>query len=156
MFINFAKSKRERNTDDEGDDDDDEMDDSGSEDESELSENKLDGEKNQQIRVNLPSLDKNDTTGFDSIKNHFNSLKKSKHIRKTSSAKSQHRRQSTRSRKSQRSTLRRSISNGDNGFTNLAYEIEFKNSDACEFPMQENSQDTTNSFNEDGEYFSKC
>ena len=112
---------------------------------------------NQQIRVNLPSsLDKNDSNGFDSIKNHFNSLKKSKHIRKTSSAKSHHRRQSTRSKKSQHSILHRSISNSNNGFTNLAYEIEFKNSDACEFQMQENSQDSTNSFNEDGEFFSKC
>lgn len=103
-----------------------------------------------EIRVNLPPLDKNEK--FDSIKNHFNSLKKSKHIRKTSSAKSQHRRQSTRSRRSQRSSVRHNITNGDAGFTNLAYEIEYKNSDACEFPVN----DTNNSFNEDGDYFSRC
>jgi ABC-type multidrug transport system ATPase subunit len=153
VFINFAKSKRERGNSDEDDDEDDEEDDeSVTEDENEMN-NKLENENTNQIRVNLPTpIDKNETSRFDSIKNHFNSLKKSKHIRKTSSAKSQHRRQSTRSRKS----IRNSISNGDAGFTNLAYEIEFKNSDACEFPMQESAQDTTNSFNEDGEYFSKC
>lgn len=127
-----------------------------SENDSELCDKDLNNdESNQQIRVNLPPLDKNENTKFDSIKNHFNSLKKSKHIRKTSSAKSQHRRQSTRSRKSQKST-RNSISNGDTGFTNLAYEIEFKNSDACEFRLQDTSNDNNNSFNEDGDYFSKC
>ena len=101
-----------------------------------------------QMRVNLSGigvdespltdLTMNDSAAFSSIKNHFNSLKKSsRHIRKTSSAKSQNRKQSqrsTRSRKSQRSkasSRRRSSVMGDVGFSNLAYEIEFKNSYAC-------------------------
>ena len=46
---------------------------------------------------------------------------------------------------------------GSNGeFVNLAYEIEFKNSDECELPIQESSQDLTTSINEEGEFFSKC
>lgn len=122
---------------------------------------------NGQIRVNIPPLDgtdipdalNNDTPTFESIKNHFNSLKKSRHIRKTSSAKSQHRKPSTRSRKSQlsrSSSKRRSGMNNSGGYNNLAYEIEYKNSEACELPIQESSQDLTTSINEDGEYFSKC
>ncbi len=152
VFINFAKSKRGSENDDEVD----EMNESESEDEIEIGGNKLDDEIDEQIRVNFRALNRNNTIGFDSIKNHFNSLKKSKHIRKTSSAKSHQKRQSIRSKNSQKSSLKRSISNCDNGFTNLAYEIEFKNSSACEFPLQENFYDKTNSFNEDGEYFSKC
>ncbi len=49
------------------------------------------------------------------------------------------------------------VINGDSVFTNLAYEIEYKNSDACEVPQEhEQPGDLTTSFNEDGEYFSRC
>jgi hypothetical protein len=101
----------------------------------------------------------NDNPTFESIKNHFNSLKKSRHSRKTSSAKSINRNQSIRSKKSRKSSRssskRASISEG--GFTNLAYEIEYKNSDACDLPIQESSSvNLTNSFNEEGEIFSRC
>lgn len=134
----------------------------------------LEKEDSNQMRVNLSGiggadespltdLTMNDSAAFSSIKNHFNSLKKSsRHIRKTSSAKSQNRKQSqrsTRSRKSQRSkasSRRRSSVMGDVGFSNLAYEIEFKNSDACQLPIQESPQDLSTSYNEDGEYFSRC
>ena len=44
----------------------------------------------------------------------------------------------------------------DSGYNNLAFEIEYKNSDAYELPTQESFQDLTTSINEDGEYFSKC
>lgn len=121
------------------------------------------------------TLNMNDTPTFESIKNHFNSLKKSsRHIRKTSSAKSQDFKKSQKSRMSQKSRTsskrRRGPSGGgeqcgsgcddsapsSGGFPNLAYEIEFKNSDECELPIQESSQDLTTSINEDGEFFSKC
>lgn len=112
----------------------------------------------------LDSNNINDTPTFESIKNHFNSMKKSKHIRKTSSAKSQDFKKSQKTRASQKSRSsskqrKRSEQNMEEisgGFTNLAYEIEFKNSDECELPIQESSQDLTTSINEDGEYFSKC
>lgn len=159
VFINFAKTSNE--SDIEGEDFDDE------ENQDERQEEVDIGKNCAQIGVPIDSLDINnlsDTPTFESIKQHFNSLKKSRHIRKTSSAKSQDFKQAHRLRKSLKSrssTKQRRTSKQDNqedegGFTNLAYEIEYKNSDECEVPIQEASQDLTMSIIEDGEFFSKC
>lgn len=179
VFINFAKSSdSDRDSDEEEEDEEaeevvEEVDESVDADEYDVNEDKMlekTTDDSNQIRVNvsgigvdespLTDLTINDSAAFASIKNHFNSLKKtSRHIRKTSSAKSQSRKQSTRSRKSQRSkasSKRRSSVSGDAGFSNLAYEIEYKNSDACDAPIQESPQDLSTSINEDGEYFSRC
>jgi hypothetical protein len=191
VFINFAKSQRDSDDEDDkiqnGEDNDDDDDEIGDE-EGSISEQELDAENDlndtkvvvdnslkdlnnqNQVRVNGSNMDEfnisespiNDAATLATIKSHFNSLKKSRHIRKTSSAKSQHRKQSQRSRKSQKSIRSRSSTkrrngneNGEVGFTNLAYEIEYKNSDAYELPMHESFQDSSTSINEDGEYFSK-
>jgi hypothetical protein len=152
VFINFAKSQRGKETDDEDEETKGEKDD-------EEYKNEMDSDRKivDEIRVDIPNEDmintnKADIPTFESIKNHFNSLKKSRHIRKTSSAKSQ---QSIKSNKSLNKKAA-SINENSGGFSNLAYEIEFKNSDECELPMQESSQDLTTSINEDGEYFSRC
>ena len=84
-----------------------------------------------------------------------------KHIRKTSSAKSQDFKRSQKSRKSVKSRLstKQGAKNDEQvieGYPNLAYEIEYKNSDECDVPIQESSHDLTTSINDDGEYFSKC
>lgn len=188
MFINFAKSSRdeELSDEDEFDEDDEKMsnDDVENSEADDPAKSKLDDEAADDmcqkaepatvatttttittttINTSTCGLDcsnMNDTPTFESIKNHFNSLKKSRHIRKTSSAKSQDFKkcQKTRmSQKSRSSSKRRRTAHGEPvGIANLAYEIEFKNSDECELPIQESSQDLTTSINEDGEYFSKC
>jgi hypothetical protein len=184
VFINFAKTQRGKDSDDE---DEDEMEEDGDSNSNNGDENayynqrelkNINGEKNlntDQITVNIPTQESrfdspitdeinNHTPSFESIKNHFNSFKKKGHIRKTSSAKSMQRKQSTRSRKSEisrSSSKRRKDVNESGGFNNLAYEIEFKNSDSYppyqyDVSMQEASHDLTTSLNEDGEYFSRC
>jgi hypothetical protein len=178
VFINFAKSSTKSSESDPedsfGPDSDQDLDENQNEDDS-IFETDLD--KKDTIKMDLPldrdiwphvndnmtnqtNVNMNDTPTFESIKNHFNSLKKSRHIRKTSSAKSQDFKQSMNSRKSLRSRSssirqRKSI-NEEGGYNNLAYEIEYKNSDAYEFPIQESSHDLTTSINEDGEYYSRC
>jgi hypothetical protein len=190
VFINFAKTQRGKDSEDEDDDDEIEEADgdatSNNGDENTYYDNnqrELKSMKNDtnninsdQITVNIPPIDprfdsritddlNNHTPTFESIKNHFNSLKKKGHIRKTSSAKSMQRKQSTRSRKSEMSrssSKRRRVANDSGGgYNNLAYEIEFKNSDSYppyqyDISMQEASHDLTTSINEDGEYFSRC
>lgn len=185
VFINFAKTQRGKDSDDE---DDDEMEEDGDSNSNNGDENAYynqrelknidDRGKNlntDQITVNIPTQESrfdslitdeinNHTPSFESIKNHFNSFKKKGHIRKTSSAKSMQRKQSTRSRKSEMSrssSKRRKDVNESGGYNNLAYEIEFKNSDSYppyqyDVSMQEASHDLTTSLNEDGEYFSRC
>ena len=189
VFINFAKTQRGKDSDNDDDEDDEDVDEEDADANSnnngddtnyynERELKNLDHPPTDQIRVNIPPLDTrtgspltdldNHTPTFESIKNHFNSFKKKGHIRKTSSAKSMQRKQSQRSRKSQisrRSSVKAARQDNENesgGFNNLAYEIEFKNSDACYPPyqydisLQEASHDLTTSINEDGEYFSRC
>ncbi len=95
---------------------------------------------------------------LESIKNHFNSLKKSRHIRKTSSAKSVNHHQSLRSRKSSqrsRTGSRHRPSISDGGFTNLAYEVEYRNSDAGDLAIREAYANIDCTLNEADE-FSRC
>nr|UOU03310.1 ATP-binding cassette subfamily A1-like 3 [Brachionus rubens] len=178
VFINFAKSS---NDSDEENDEEESVDNEEDLNESYTSFEMNDKTNSQEleIRANMNEepeakiIDNiennlNDTPNFESIKQHFNSLKKSRHIRKTSSAKSQDFKQSTRSRKSIKSIKSKSSNrqrklskydddNGEEGgFTNLAYEVEFKNSDQCELPIAEASHDLTSSIEEEGEFFSKC
>jgi hypothetical protein len=161
VFINFAKSQRGKDSEDE--EDYEQNDDAYYDEEEEETTNQIEQINEKPISnmndLQLGSLESsnnkmsNDNPTFESIKNHFNSLKKSRHSRKTSSAKSVNRNQSLRSRKSRKSnasSMSKRASISEAGFTNLAYEIEFKNSDACDLP------NLTNSFNEDGEIFSRC
>lgn len=124
------------------------------------------------IEISSNPLNSSNMPTFESIKNHLNSLKKSRHIRKTSSANSQDFRKSQKTRMSQKSKSSQSKkkdfhihktddnidarSSEEYGFKNLAYEIEYKNSENCDIQIQESSHDLTTSINEDGEYFSKC
>lgn len=174
VFINFAKSSYDT---DEDDEDEESEDNENYEEELDYEQDNMNRKEFEnelnQVKVNLPPLNVNvvannpldnnnlnDTPTFESIKEHFNSLKKSKHIRKTSSAKSQDFKQSQRSRKSLKSrgsSKKRRSSNQetDAGFTNLAYEIEYKNSEECELPIQDYLQDITCSITEEGDFFSK-
>lgn len=190
VFINFAKSGTKDSDDEDSDDMDDEIyDDEEIEDDNSSFDNELgvpvDEKKmpvidENEIRVNLPPLDGNvspidadqydrDTpTTFEAIKQHFNSLKKSRHIRKTSSAKSQDfKRSLRRSQRSRSASIKQrksiteqtsfnGVAEGDdyteveqrmeNGYRNLAFE-------ETEAPIQE---DLTMSITEDGEYYSRC
>lgn len=171
VFINFAKSQHGKDSDDEYDEEDEDFDGS-----SEPGEDPFDNEKKKEEANNnnnptstempehkismssdVPNQQAatNDQSTLESIKNHFNSLKKSRHIRKTSSAKSVNRHQSLRSRKSSQTNSRHRPSASDGGFTNLAYEVEFRNSAACDLPIQETPSQFNNSFNEFDEY-SRC
>nr|QNH67915.1 ATP-binding cassette transporter subfamily A member 1-like protein X3 [Brachionus plicatilis] len=176
VFINFAKSTSDSESDlEEEENTEEDLNESYS-----TFYDEKDG-KNQviEIKANLteeaPNLENNavetmlnDTPNFESIKQHFNSLKKSRHIRKTSSAKSQDFKQSQQTRKSiksvrsKSSTRQRKLSRYDDdtgeegGFTNLAYEVEFKNSDQYEIQTDEQSHDINSTIEEEGEYFSKC
>ncbi|CAF1017355.1 unnamed protein product, partial [Brachionus calyciflorus] len=178
VFINFAKSSNDSESeseDEQGNDEEQSLNESYSSFNSHV--NKKSNSQEIEIRANMGEehdtkiidhleTNLNDTPNFESIKQHFNSLKKSRHIRKTSSAKSQDFKKSQRSRKSVKSIRSKSSNkqrklskydddNGEEGgFTNLAYEIEFKNSDHCEIPIHEITQDY--SIDEEGEYFSKC
>ena len=167
MFINFAKTQRGKDSEDEFDPDEEFE---GSENGDNYYEEKKSDSRDSvtistvehQLRISMPEERMaTDNPTFESIKNHFNSLKKSRHSRKTSSAKSVNRNQSLRSKKSRKSSQRSRSSSkrasvSEGGFTNLAYEIEFKNSDAYDLPIPETSSNLTNSFNEEGEIFSRC
>jgi hypothetical protein len=123
-----------------------------------------------QFDVNNTNRNINDTPTFEAIKNHFNSLKKTRHIRKTSSAKSQDFKQSQRSRRSQRSrsaSIKQRKSITEQGVINAAYESDYKSgdvdgvvggmgNDGLDMPIQESSHDLTMSITEDGEYYSRC
>ena len=158
VFINFAKSQRNN------DDSEDEFDvDEEDYNESEPGEDSCEKQAEiPEVRVTLPeetnnNINNTDNSTLESIKNHFNSLKKSRHIRKTSSAKSVNRRQSLRSRKnSQRSTSRHRPSISDGGFTNLAYEVEYRNSVAYDAPIQETSSNVMNYSLNEADEFSRC
>ncbi len=158
MFINFAKSQRGKDSEDEFDDEDEEE--YNESEQGDIAEKASD--LGAEIRMTMPDEDRmpppHENSTLESIKNHFNSLKKSRHIRKTSSAKSVNRHQSLRSRKnSQRSRTgsrhRPSISDG--GFTNLAYEVEYRNSDACDLAIRETYANLDCALNEADE-FSRC
>ncbi len=176
VFINFAKSSANQ---DDSDESDEELEEEENGDDS-IFDAELEQKKEEAMtRVDLPPLDGgnvspindhfdanntnrniNDTPTFEAIKNHFNSLKKTRHIRKTSSAKSQDFKQSQRSRRSQRSRSasikqRKSITE-QGGFTNMAYENDYKNGDGLDMPIQESSHDLTMSITEDGEFYSRC
>lgn len=167
VFINFAKSQHGKDSDDEYDEEDEDYDGA-----SETGDDPFDVEKIKteddmkhhhhhatemsEYKIPMPDAQKDhDNSTLESIKNHFNSLKKSRHIRKTSSAKSVNRHQSLRSRKSSQTNSRHRPSVSDGGFTNLAYEVEFRNSAACDLPIQETPSQFNNSFNEFDEY-SRC
>ena len=188
VFINFAKTQRGKDSDEDDDDEEDGDNDETQQDGDNITSNNGDehnyynrreskslNNNKEQITVNIPPLDprlespitddlNSHTPTFESIKNHFNSFKKKGHIRKTSSAKSMQRKQSTRSRKSEisrTSSKRRKENNELTGYNNLAYEIEYKNSESYpayqyDLSLQEASHDLTTSINEDGEFFSRC
>ena len=155
VFINFASQRGDNDTDSEYGEDEEEY--HGSDlDDSEL-EKKLETMP-PEVRVSMPDENVKDPSTFDAIKDHFNSLKKSRHIRKTSSAKSVNRHQSLRSRKSSRRSTNKSRHRptiSDGGFTNLAYEVEYRNSVAYDAPIQENGSSVHYSLNEADE-FSRC
>jgi ABC-type multidrug transport system ATPase subunit len=222
VFINFAKSNNDgdddENSDEEDDDFDDDDDEENSEDEGENGDltdvtevvnnnNTINNDNSNEIHVQVnmekiaieTHLNTIPPTDDTSIKNNFNSLKKSKHKRKTSSAKSQsrpaipsfpgrgHNRKASessrksiksnhqqRSRSSSKSKCKKravTVINGESCFSNLAYEIEFKNSDACNLSETDTKMnnimhqteppelfnDTITTYTgEDGEYFSRC
>lgn len=157
VFINFAKSQRSKDSDSEFEEEDEEEYEASETGEATLEKSDLNEKSNKEVHVNMGAdlPPPHDNSTLESIKNHFNSLKKSRHIRKTSSAKSVNLHQSLRSRKnSQRSTSRHRPSISDGGFTNLAYEVEYRNSVACELPIREFSHNDC-SLNEADE-FSRC
>jgi hypothetical protein len=157
VFINFASQRGDNDSDSEFDEDEEEY--HGSE----LDETEMEKKPDQvppEVRVSMPEdASGKDPSAFESIKDHFNSLKKSRHIRKTSSAKSVNRHQSLRSRKSSRRATNKSghrPSISDGGFTNLAYEVEYRNSVAYDSPIQENSSTGMNYSLNEADEFSRC
>lgn len=100
----------------------------------------------------------NDTPTFESIKNHFDTLKKVGHTRKTSSGRSRNFDTSNLEQNSKNKSLintQRYDQNDKAGFDD--YSLDFKKENSNDLANQDSlSQDITFSVDEDGEYFSRC